>query len=195
MLKRLLALGLLLMCGDPARAAVLVLLDHISGNDWVYNVRLQPSAFMSVGDTATIYDFPGLQDLSDATFVKDSAPELAGNTFDLSVAPTGPVPAGTNPTDLSEINNVTLTLTGGGVIGATATRVTQLGQLTLTGPSGVRGEDVNFTGLSTQKAGVTEYANIGFLPAPVPEPGTVAFLGIGLGAVAALAFRRRKQSN
>jgi len=195
MVKRLLVLGLLLTCGNPAGAAILVVLDSINGNDWVYNVRLQPSAFMSAGDSTTIYDFPGLQDLSDVTFVMDSGPELVGKTFELSVTATTVPPTGTNPTDLPGLNNATLTLTSGGIIGASATAVTQLGQLTLTGPSGVRGENINFTGLSTQKAGVTDYANVGFLPSPVPEPGTIAFLGIGLGAVAALAFRRRKQSN
>lgn len=195
MLKRLLVVGLLLVCGDPARAAILVLLDHQSGNDWVYNVRLQPASYMSVGDTFTVYDFPGLQNASDASFVPDSGPGVTGRHFGTTLAGTGVTPPGVAPVDNPLLNNVTVTLSEGDTIGATATTVTQLGQLTLTGPSDVRGELINFTGASTQKAGATALSNVGYLPAPVPEPGTIGFLGVGLGAVvAALAFRRRKHS-
>ena len=71
MLKRLLLAGLLLVCGEGARAAIIVTLDHVTDFDWVYNVSLQSSAFMSVGDAFTVYDFPGLQE---AVFTPDAGP-------------------------------------------------------------------------------------------------------------------------
>ena len=192
MLKRLLLAGLLLVCGEGARAAIIVTLDHVTDFDWVYNVSLQSSAFMSVGDAFTVYDFPGLQE---AVFTPDAGPAIAGRSFELTQAGTGFTPSFVVPNDLPGLENVTVKLSGGDpVVPDPSGGALLLGQLTLTGLAAQPGKAIDFTGLSAQQSGGTAVSNIASVPAPVPEPTTVGFMGLGLLAVTALALRRRKPS-
>jgi len=189
MLKRLLLAGLMLVCGEGARAAIIVTLDHVTGFDWVYNVRLQSSAFMSEGDAFTVFDFPGLQN---AVFTADAG--VADRSFSLTEAGTGFTPPFVVPTDLPQLQNVTVTLTGGDqIVPPPLGDPILLGQLTLTGLSAETGKSIDFTGLSAQQSGGTPVSNLSSIPAPVPEPTTLGFMGAGLLAVTALALRRRKR--
>ena len=190
MLKRLFVVGLLLVYGQGAGAAILVTLNQVTNFDWVYDIRLQPQSFMSQGDAFTVYDFPALQS---ATFIPDAG--VADRTFALGMAGTGFTPPLVAPTDDPQLDNVTVTLTGGDqIVPSSLGDAVTLGQLVLTGVSATPGEPINFTGLSAQQAGGTALSNIGFVPAPVPEPSTIGFMGVGLLAVAGLALRRRKRA-
>ncbi len=194
MLKHLLVVGLLLVCGG-ARAAIIVTLDHLpaSGDfDWVYNITLQSEGKMLVKDFATIYDFPGLQSFG---FVASSDPKVAGHTFVASTQLTGDTPSGVNAGFLKDnplLANVTVTLTDGSDIIPIGANVL-LGKLTLTGLTDQVGERIKFTSLAAQQAGSTPVVQVGTTPAAVPEATTMGFMGAGLLAVAALALRRRKE--
>ena len=117
MLMRLLVFGLLVVCAQGARAIV-VTFDAAasSGNTYVYNVTLEPGAFMradsdpaSITQNAfTLYDFPGLVS---ATFAKDL--RLTLNEFVLSTPTTGFNPIGIAPEADAALPNITVRLDSG----------------------------------------------------------------------------------
>jgi hypothetical protein len=201
MLKRLSVFGLFLLWAAQAPAAILLALDGTpkangsGGFDWTYDARLQPSSLMTLGDLFTVYDFNGLTGVTNASFQTD--PGLTGvHDFQVTRQPTGidPVTGNLTPQDSPNISNVTVTLFAGENI-VPLGGVTKLGKLTLTSTVG---EDtskfINYTGQDVQQGQLTPGSNLGSTLGPIPEPATVGFLGLGLAAIAALSYRRRKSS-
>jgi PEP-CTERM motif len=197
MLMRLLVFGLLVVCAQSARAIVVTFdADASSGNTYVYNVSLDPGAFMQANadptsptqNAFTLYDFPGLVS---ATFEKDAGLPL--NEFVLSTPTTGFNPVGIRPQVDTALPNITVRLDSGPQINPDPEGdPLPLGTLTVIGPFAAPTQVVEFSGQAIQKDGKTRLGNWSTTVGPIPEPSTVGLMGAGLAAVAVLALRRRK---
>src|SRR6185436_8206083 len=112
--------------------------DGSGGFTYVYDARLQASAVLHPTDFFTLYDFAGLSDLSQTSFVPD--PNLATlGTFDFDVSSLnlGPIPPDLKVPviESAAFPNVTVTLTGTENIVPPGTSI-PLGTLTLTSSIG-----------------------------------------------------------
>jgi hypothetical protein len=197
MLMRLLVFGLLVVCAQGARAIV-VTFDAAasSGDTYVYNVTLEPGAFMQAdSDPAsltqnafTLYDFPGLVS---ATFEKELGLPL--NEFVVSTPTTGFNPIGIAPLVDTGLPNITVRLDSGPRIEPDPEGdPVSLGTLSVIGPVGAPTKVIEFSGQAIQNDGDTRLGNWSTTVGPIPEPSTVALMGAGLAVVAALALRRRR---
>ncbi|MEO8627380.1 MAG: PEP-CTERM sorting domain-containing protein [Betaproteobacteria bacterium] len=202
MLKRLTLIGLLLGA-TGAQANILVSLAHeptlnLSGTyDYVYDLKLQPSALAQPGSFVTLYDFAGLGAVSDASF---AAIDLPGDqTWSVMTSLTGVTPTFIKPRtgDSPFLKNVTVALlSGDNIVPDSSKGSVLLGQLTLTslyGDSIPKGGSYASNTLR-QGPGGTALSFTGLDTTPVPEPGTVGLLSFGLLGVAAVAMRRRSKS-
>jgi hypothetical protein len=196
MLMRLLVFGLLMVCAQGARAVV-VTFDAAasSGNTYVYNVTLDPGAFMVAGPALstqsgfTVYDFPGLVS---ATFEKNAS--LTLNSFDLSTPSTGFDPIGIRPLADTSLPNITVRLDSGpDILPDPDGDPLPIGTLTVIGPVAAPTAVIEFSGQAVQTDGKTRLGNWSTTVGPIPEPATVGFMGLGLAAVAAVALRRRRK--
>jgi hypothetical protein len=193
MLKRFILFALLLMATTAARAGILVAFDAkaSSGNNWVYDVSLSPGDTMQTNDFFTVYDFRGLQK---ATFTPDPG-NAGGRTFTLSTPTQGETPLTTQPVDLSNIDNVVVSLTTGEKITPVGSAQFPIGVLTLTSNLGLQQSTLtNFASQTTGRLSLENNYFISSTAGPVPEPSAVTLLGLGLVATFAYRFKKRARS-
>ena len=179
-------MGMLAVGAGAARADIVPSLNTApvassGGYTWSYDAILHPDQRVVPGSFFTIYDFGGFTGVHS---------EPVGWSF--SSSNLTPAPAGVVPTDLAGVPNLTWTWTGSPIIPPGPLTAVDLGlfkaESTVNSPT-----LANFTGLGTKNGGSTDgtpIANIGSttVPTTVPEPCTMALLGLG---AAPLALRRR----
>jgi hypothetical protein len=183
-LRRLAVLGLLglaVVCAaTPARAGFVPVFLGTTPNGPLtnYNYTLNFTTNSTTSETLATGDFVTLYDIGAATFV---AP--AGLTVTQSL--TGVTAVGTAPTDLSNVLNVTFTYTG-----PTLTVDTTFAGVVITSSFAPR--PGQYTSTDTIPLGKNGQIGPVTLPNGVPEPGSIALLGLGgLGALTLLRRRAR----
>jgi hypothetical protein len=198
MLKRFLFPAVLLVSASAAHATILIdpqsgspTSDGAGGFNWNYDVTLQPGAFITAGDQFAVYDVQGLKG---ASFTVDPALTTT-DTFNVTTPATGPQPGFFNPTDTAT-PNVVVTLSGSENITQTVQSgpSLRLGTLTIDSTFGA-GASAEYGSLTHKVAGLQgPLFSVSSVAAPVPEPGTFGFMGIGLATIAALGLRRTRRS-
>jgi len=154
---------------------------------FTYRADLASDQRADTGDFLTIYDFAGL--------VPGSAKvDQAGWT--LTVQNVGITPTNVLPTDNPTVPNITITRTGGTISGP----VTGLITFSAISSFGGTGGFTTFAAQATRSSGFavgTKIQNIGLVGAPnaVPEPASLALLGITVPFVVTVLRRRRKSAN
>jgi hypothetical protein len=154
--------------------------------DWTYSVTLQPDQNWLVGQTATIYDVGSILDLGPFNPTFGPGPGGAGNSFLVSAPGTGPVAI---LNDDPFIRNVSVQLTGSNILGDPTAGPITIGTIHVRAntPQGVLTDYATTAQFNGQPSTTT-----GRVLVPVPEPGSVTLLLVGLAAVGGLAYRRRQ---
>ncbi len=151
---------------------------------WGYQIDITSDQIVTAGDFFTIYDF--------GPFIAGSNSQPSGWSFSSSLV--GPTPAGINAPDNPNILNLTWTyigssnLTGTG-IGPFSVMIAGVQEVPLTRDSFFAAQGTRATG---GDAG-TKVNNVGRIPvpAPIPEPSSVALIGLGAFSWAIARWRRR----
>ena len=192
-------LGGLVLTGPSAEAGLLPVQVSIQPDGenfrFTYNVVLTSDSKLEPGDFFTIYDFAGLIDGSN----------VQPDGFTFSSSPAGQTPIGTVPTDDPGIPNLTWTYSGttvlDGQIGLgnfsviSSLGLSQQGQFTARTHRQVDGQvDSNITEAAVPLGQSNEPPDDGGEDPPpvVPEPATLALVGLGLPLVGAARYLRRK---
>jgi hypothetical protein len=190
-----------LTASSPVRAGLLpvsVSIQPESGNfRWTYSVVLPTDMKLQAGDYFTIYDFDGY--VAGSGGVLSPYPDPSASAYwSFSTAKTGPTPAFLNPTDDPNIDNLTWTYNGptipagkvtlGNFIATSLYQQSQSSFFTATNPRALDGQiDNNITQTISPTGNGTPP------PPGVPEPATLALVGLGLPLIAgARRFRRGK---
>jgi PEP-CTERM motif-containing protein len=151
---------------------------------WGYQIDITSEQIVTAGDFFTIYDF--------GPFVARSNSQPSNWSFSWSLV--GPTPAGTNAPDNPNILNLTWTYTGSSAL--TGIGIGPFSVMTAGAQERPPTRDSFFAAQGTRGSGPdagTKVNNVGRIPvpAPIPEPSSVAL--IGLGALSwAIARRRRR---
>ena len=198
MLKRFLFPAVLLVSASAAHATILInpqggnpVSDGAGGFNWNYDVTLQPGAFITGGDQFAVYDVQGLKG---ASFTVDPALTTT-DTFNVTTPATGPKPGFFSPTDTAA-PNVVVTLSGSENITQSVQNgpALRLGTLTIDSAFAT-GASADYGSLTHKVAGLQgPLFSVSSVTAPVPEPSTYAFMGIGLAAIAALGLRKTRRN-
>ena len=190
--KRSLAALALVVLASRADAGLLPVSATVTpdgGNQrYTYGIVLTSDSTLKTGDFFTVYDFQGM--------VPGSNVQPAG--FTLTTSNAGGTPVGTNPTDDPTKPNLTWTYTGAGISGQVG-----LGNFAVDSTNEPSASAASFTAQTHRTAdgkvdsNITETTIPGgpiATPASIPEPATLALMGIGLPLVGLFRCLRRRKA-
>jgi len=203
-IKSLMAAALIaLSLNSTAKAGLIpvsVSVQSEAGNfRWTYSVVLPTDMKLQSGDYFTVYDFQGY--VAGSGGVLSAFPGMdaaSAANWSFSTAKSGPTPALLSPEDDPNVDNLTWMYTGptinesgkvtlGNFIATSLFQDSTKSYFTATNSraaDGARDNNISDTSVPTGEVGP---------PPPVPEPATLALLGIGLPLVGgARMFRRKK---